>query len=122
MFIFILKFTLWDCYNKVGITEQSTDRHVLGWSVGSSSVKQMRPIDWEMMMSTRRCSKVLVVMWMFVVAWSPTAPTLADTFTFQQGVNGYERAQDTGIRWAYEVNYGDKPGYDDPHAGALSDE
>ena len=54
---------------------------------------------------------------MFVVAWSPTAPTLADTFTFQQGVNGYERAQDTGIRWAYEVNYGDKPGYDDPHAG-----
>ena len=39
MFIFILKFTLWDCYNKVGITEQSTDRHVLGWSVGSSYLK-----------------------------------------------------------------------------------
>ena len=120
MFIFILKFTLWDCYNKVGITEQSTDRHVLGWSVGSSSVKQMRSIDREVMMSTRRCSKVLVVMWMCAVALSAAAPTLAEIVTFQQGVNGYDRAQDTEIRWAFETNFGDTPEYDSPHSGDSS--
>ena len=73
-----------------------------------------------MMMSTQRCSKVLVVMWMFVVALSPAAPTLAEIVTFQQGVNGYDRAQDTEIRWAFETNFGDTPEYDSPHSGDSS--
>ncbi|MBH05826.1 MAG: hypothetical protein CMJ20_05845 [Phycisphaeraceae bacterium] len=41
----------------------------------------------------------------------------ADILTFQQGVDGYGRAQDSLIRWSYTVNYGDKPGYDRDHPG-----
>jgi len=48
-------------------------------------------------------SLVLVAALVLLVA----APTLAETFTFQQGANGYERAQDTTIRWAYATNFGD---------------
>ena len=58
-------------------------------------------------MSTRRFSGTLVMIGVAVLALLIAAPTLAETFTFQQGVNGYERAQDTTIRWAYATNFGD---------------
>jgi len=58
-------------------------------------------------MSTRRFPGTLILIWVAVSALLIAAPTLAETFTFQQGVNGYERAQDTTIRWAYATNFGD---------------
>jgi len=41
----------------------------------------------------------------------------ADILTFQQGVDGYDRAQDTAIRLSYTVNYGDTPDFDMDHPG-----
>ncbi len=70
-------------------------------------------------MSTQRYSKVVVVMWMCAVALSPAAPTLAETLTFQQGTNGYDRAQDASIRWAYTTNWGDSATVDRDHAGDV---
>ncbi len=44
-------------------------------------------------------------------------PALADTYTFQHGANGYERAQDTSIRWTYTANFGDTLEVDMDHMG-----
>ena len=41
----------------------------------------------------------------------------ADTYMFQQGANGYERAQDASIRWAYTTNFGDSATVDLDHSG-----
>ncbi len=41
----------------------------------------------------------------------------ADMMTFQQGANGYARAQDSAIRWAYSSNFGDTPEEDSTHVG-----
>ena len=66
-------------------------------------------------MSTRGLLNALILIWAAVVLFIAT-PVFAEILTFQQGHNGYERAQDTPIRWAYTVNYGDKPGYARDHA------
>ncbi|MBH05824.1 MAG: hypothetical protein CMJ20_05835 [Phycisphaeraceae bacterium] len=46
-----------------------------------------------------------------------TSPATAEVATFQQGANGYTRAQDTSIRWAYTTNFADTADFDDPHGG-----
>ncbi len=71
-------------------------------------------------MATQRCLKILVVMWMLAFALSPAGPALAELVTFQQGTNGYDRAQDTAIRWAYTTNFGDTADLDYDHPGDTS--
>ncbi|MBH04804.1 MAG: hypothetical protein CMJ20_00630 [Phycisphaeraceae bacterium] len=61
-------------------------------------------------------SLVRLVGIMALVLWAAT-PVVAETYTFQQGANGYERGQDTSIRWAYTTNFADTATHDDPHAG-----
>ncbi len=63
---------------------------------------------------------MVVVIWVAALVLLVAAPTLAETLTFQQGSNGYDRAQDTEIRWAFETNFGDTPEYDSPHSGDSS--
>ncbi len=58
-------------------------------------------------MSVRSSSKVLVLVWMSVSALAITAPALAEIYSFQQGTNGYDRAQDTEIRWAFTTKFGE---------------
>ncbi len=52
---------------------------------------------------------------MFAGLFCGVAP--AETYTFQQGANGYERAQDASIRWAYTTNFGDSATVDLDHSG-----
>ena len=59
-------------------------------------------------------------MWMLAFALSPAGPALAELVTFQQGTNGYDRAQDTAIRWAYTTNFGDTADLDYDHPGDTS--
>lgn len=58
-------------------------------------------------MSVRSSSKVLVLVWMSVSVLAITAPALAEIYSFQQGTNGYDRAQDTEIRWAFTTKFGE---------------
>ncbi len=51
------------------------------------------------------------------MAFVTTSRTSADTLTLQQGVNGYERARDTSIRWAYTTRFGDTGEMDLDHQG-----
>ena len=65
-------------------------------------------------------SKVFSLTVPCMVVLSLTGSAIADLFIFQQGVDGYERAQDTSIRWAYTVNFGDTADVDNPHWGDMS--
>ncbi len=62
-------------------------------------------------------SKLPIVLLMTVSVLTMVVPALAETISFQQGVNGYDRGQDTSIRWAYGVNFGDTADIDSPHQG-----
>ncbi len=62
-------------------------------------------------------SKVWFIVWMWVTALAITGSVSAETITFQQGTDGYERAQDTSIRWGFTTNTGDTPDYDHNHGG-----
>ncbi len=60
----------------------------------------------------RPCFLVMVV---FVLTMA--APVFSEIVSFQQGTNGYDRGQDTAIRWAYSVNFGDTSEIDHIHPG-----
>ncbi len=68
-------------------------------------------------MIINKCKQALTIAWAATAVAVPTNPAAGDILTFQQGVNGYDRGQDTSIRWAYGVNFGDTPGYDHSHPG-----
>ncbi len=68
-------------------------------------------------MTIRPGMKAWITVQFFVAITLIAVPSQAETISFQQGVNGYDRAQDTGIRWAYTTNFGDTANYDNPHAG-----
>ncbi|MBH04897.1 MAG: hypothetical protein CMJ20_01110 [Phycisphaeraceae bacterium] len=72
-----------------------------------------------MAMSILRFPKVLIAIWVLMIALSSATTTWAETLTFQQGANGYNRAQDTSIRWGFTTNFGDTAGVDTGHAGDV---
>ena len=69
-------------------------------------------------MSERRFCNGLFF-WAAVAAFfsSLAVPAVAETIIFQQDLDGYTRAQDASIRWAYTRNYGDSPGVDTDRPG-----
>ncbi len=46
-----------------------------------------------------------------------TGAATADVRTFQQDADGYDRAQDTSIRWSLTTNFGDTPTIEHEHGG-----
>lgn len=63
---------------------------------------------WEMAMLFVRPSKLVPSVALVLLVMGFIHPAFADTssYSFQQGSNGYSRAQDTSIRWAYGTNFG----------------
>ncbi len=51
-------------------------------------------------MSTKFPPFILIVLGQMAAVLPSARPALAETITFQQGIAGHDRGQDTTIRWA----------------------
>ncbi len=70
-------------------------------------------------MAANFAMKARIVVQCLAVITSVTSLSSAETITFQQGVNGYQRAQDTSVRWMFSTNFGDTAEEDKDHPGDI---
>ncbi len=77
----------------------------------------MLQFHWEMLMPLQRSLSGGGYFLLTGLLLAAASLTSADISTFQQGADGYDRAQDTSIRWSFTTNFGDTPTIESDHGG-----